>query len=402
MRRKNLLWALLCPVAVFAASPVHNRVVDYVPAPGQFVNVLPEWEAEDDAMAMAHKAYQYMAVDGSPVTLGAWGGYVTVGFEKTIVNVPGMRDIYIEGNAFQASQSSTKGGSSEPGVVMVAYDINHNGQPDDDEWFEIAGSEYANSVHNYEVTYLRPSTDKDNISWTDNQGNSGTVNKMQWHTQPYWPQWLKGEPSLTFKGCRLPDNGKNEGTASDPYFVLTTFDYGYADNYPNFSDNEGLVRNQGAMIDIDWAVDKNGNSVKMPGVDFVRIYTGVNQSNGMLGENSTEVCRVINCHTVTVEGEEVVDDAVKINDAVLSDFLTRYGGVDTVDSDDVRLYFDSKSGEVLFTLVASSRVCVYDQSGRCLMSRAVHAGKESVCLAEYPSGLYIVTVAGKAIKVLKK
>lgn len=402
MRRMSMFWALVCPVAVFAASPVHNRVVDYVPAPGQFVNTLPEWDTGDDAAAMAEKAYQYMTVDQAPVTLGAWGGYVTVGFERTIVNVPGMRDIYIEGNAFQAAQSTTRGGSSEPGVVMVAYDINHNGQPDDEEWFEIAGSEYVNSVHDYEVTYHRPASDKENIRWTDNKGNSGTVNRMQWHAQPYWPQWLNGEASLTFKGCRLPDNGKNEGADNDPYFVLTTFDYGYADNYPNFSDNEGLVRNQGAMIDINWAVDKNGNSVKMPGVDFVRIYTGVNQSNGMLGENSTEVCRVMNCHTVVAGGEETVDETVMMDESVLGEFLSRYGSVNAAESDDVRLYFDSQSGEVLFTLEAPSYARVYDQSGRFLFGRTMDVGKGSVNLSGYPSGLYLVAVAGKTIKVLKK
>lgn len=51
--------AALCPLTVFAVSPVHNRVIDYVPAPGQFVNVLPEWEDGDDSEAMAAKALQY-------------------------------------------------------------------------------------------------------------------------------------------------------------------------------------------------------------------------------------------------------------------------------------------------------------------------------------------------------
>lgn len=130
MRKQMIALAALCPLTVFAVSPVHNRVIDYVPAPGQFVNELPEWEDGDDSEAMAAKALQYMTEEGYYISLGAWGGYVTVGFERTIVNVPGKRDIYIEGNAFQSSQSSTKGGNSEPGVVMVAYDINHNGIPD--------------------------------------------------------------------------------------------------------------------------------------------------------------------------------------------------------------------------------------------------------------------------------
>ena len=76
--------AALCPLTVFAVSPVHNRVIDYVPAPGQFVNELPEWEDGDDSEAMAAKALQYMTEEGYYISLGAWGGYVTVGFERTI------------------------------------------------------------------------------------------------------------------------------------------------------------------------------------------------------------------------------------------------------------------------------------------------------------------------------
>ena len=81
---------------------------------------------------MCTKALDMMR-DGGFISLGAYGGYVTVGFETTIVNVENKRDIYIQGNMFN--------GGANRGVVMVSYDINGNGQPDD-EWFEIAGSEY--------------------------------------------------------------------------------------------------------------------------------------------------------------------------------------------------------------------------------------------------------------------
>ena len=158
MRNFYVLFCMAAGGMAFAnaTSPVHNRVIDFVPAPGQFVNAIPEWEEGDDADAMAEKAYCYTAEDGSMVSLGAWGGYITVGFETTIVNADGKRDIYIEGNAFDAANgvsTLSTGGSSEPGVVMVAYDMNGNGVPDDNEWFEIAGSEYSNSIHNYEMQW---------------------------------------------------------------------------------------------------------------------------------------------------------------------------------------------------------------------------------------------------------
>lgn len=402
-------YALFCMAAggmaiATAITPVHNKVFEYVPAPGQFINMLPEWEEGDDAAAMAEKAYYYTAEDGAMISLGAWGGYITVGFETTIVNADGKRDIYIEGNAFGAEggvSTFATGGSSEPGVVMVAYDINDNGMPDDNEWFEIAGSEYSNSIHNYEITYYRPATDDEDIRWTDDQGNSGYVFKNQFHMQSYWPQWLNDCETLTFKGSRLPDNGKNQGDSDSPYYVLTPFDWGYADNLPNIDGDE---YNDGAKIDIDWAVDSKGNSVKLPGVDFIRIYTGVNQANGWIGENSTEVCRVMNAHTVDGRDGDV-DESLKIDQQVLADFLAKYpngnASVSEISNDNVRIYVD-RSGMVHFSLNQPAVVQIFDQTGRLCHFSEQTEGECFVSLADYPSGLYIVKAGSAAQKILKK
>ena len=61
---------LMTAITANAATPVHNRVLEYVPAPGQFVNTLPEWVDGDDATTMAEKAYNYMVPDGSMISLG--------------------------------------------------------------------------------------------------------------------------------------------------------------------------------------------------------------------------------------------------------------------------------------------------------------------------------------------
>lgn len=55
-----------------------------------------------------------------------------------------------------------------------------------------------------------------------------------------------------------------------------------------YADNETNT-NVESSIDIDWAVNNKGQKVNLPGVDFVKIYTGVNQENGWLGECSTEI-----------------------------------------------------------------------------------------------------------------
>lgn len=407
MRKKNLFiagLAMVVPLLANAANPVCDRVVDYVPAPGQFVNILPEWEEGDDAESMASKAFTYMIPEEAMISLGAYGGYVTVGFDHTIVNADGQ-DLYIEGNAFQSDASALSGGNSEPGIIMVAYDINGNGMPDDNEWFEIAGSEYVNSVKDYEITYYRPETDDDDIMWNDNKGNSGYVMKNTFNSQPYWPQWLTDEPSLVFKGTRLPDNAVNEGTDDAPYFVLSRFDFGYADNYPN-TDSDGTW-NEGAKIEIDWAVDKDGNSVKLPGVDFVRIYTGVNQYNGWIGETSTEVCRVMDAHCREVNGSLVLDESLKIDEAVLNEFLELYpdGNLssiqDVADNDAVRVYIDA-AGTLVFSAVKDGVAQVYDQSGRLMHYGRFNAGDCQVDMSTYPAGLYIVNIDGVSTKILKR
>ena len=155
------------------------------------------------------------------------------------------------------------------------------------------------------------------------------------------------------------------------------------------------------MIDIDWAVDANGNAVKLPGVDFVRIYTGVNQTNGILGENSTEVVRVVNTHSVGTGDAESVDESIEIDEKVLAEFLARYGGVESLDNSGLRLYVD-QSGLVSFTLYEEALAQVFDLKGRCLYSELMPEGRGSVDLSSYSNGIYLVSVAGQTVKVMKR
>ncbi len=146
-------------------NPYINKVWEFRPAPGQFVNDLPEYEDGDDANDMRLKAEECIANhEQVMISLGGWGGYVIFGFDHMIPNFKGEYDLKIIGNAFYANanpkDTMALGGSAEPGIVMVSYDANHNGRPDD-EWYELAGSEYYNPLtkHNYSCTYYRPSDD---------------------------------------------------------------------------------------------------------------------------------------------------------------------------------------------------------------------------------------------------
>ena len=277
-----------------AYSPYISKVLEYNPAPGQFVNTMPQYEEGDTYTTMLHKVEESIAgTNNTLISLGAWGGYVTFAFDHSVINTPEQRDFLIEGNSFYASTTS-KGGSSEPGIVMVSIDINQNGLPDD-PFYQLAGSEYHNSatIHNYSMTYHRtpaehtPQPDKKNslsdstyIRWSDNQNREGYLYKNTFHSQEYFPLWLT-DSTLTFTGSRLPDNAYDPN-GKGAYWVQQPFDYGYADCHPNDS-----IAN--CSFDIDWAVTEDGTPIYLPCVDFVRVYTGVFQQCGWTGEISTEI-----------------------------------------------------------------------------------------------------------------
>lgn len=280
------------PELNFDGSPYLTKVLDYRPAPGQFVNTMPAYSEGDTQETMNQKVLEAIG-NGKKgmITLGAYGGYVVVGFDHTIQNVKGEKDFRVLGNAFL--------GNSEPAIVMVAYDKNQNGEPDADEWYELAGSEYQKeaTIKGYEITYFRnevghePTPDLDNYltditncPWTDNQDGSGYVHANIYHRQEYFPQWIEGN-QMVFKGTLLPKNGV---VSDNGYWTMNAYEWGYADNTKG-----------GDVFDIGWAVDSTGKSVELPGVDFVKVYTAVNQYCGWVGEVSSELTGIEDLHMLT-------------------------------------------------------------------------------------------------------
>ncbi len=303
----TLLCILLCTLC-FAENKV--SVIEYCPAPGQFVNTLPIIESEDDVLQKAQQNLER----GSMISLGAFGGYMIVKFDTPLANIEG-NDFIILGNAFETS--------AEPGVVMVSRDANQNGIADD-RWYEIAGSEYARSTKNYEITYYRPTSENDAseeaiekyIRWSDSQGNSGWLTKNITHKQPYYPTWIDAD-SLTFRGTLLPDNAIDE-KGDGSYFRLAPFEWGYADNQPN-SDEAGC------SFDINWAVDTEDNKVDIEAIDFIRIHTGtIAVDHGQIGEASTEISAIRALHNETIEVNDkivfdlngmIADQNIKFNES---------------------------------------------------------------------------------------
>ena len=272
-----------------------NKVFEYTPAPGQFINELKTGGFDNTqttpeaAIAYAEARMLEVDRDGNPapnwVSLGGFGGYIVVGFDHSVDN-SGEYDLGILGNSFS--------GSSEPGVVWVMQDENGNGLPDD-TWYELAGSETGKegTIQDYAVTYYRPTGPKMPVQWTDNLGNSGEIDYLkQFHRQDYYyPLWIEAD-SYTLTGtCLEARNYDASGNGS--YWVNVEYDWGYADN---FSPIDRLTSEENANADananhfkISDAIDFECQPVNLEFIDFVKVQVGVNTKSGWLGEVSTEV-----------------------------------------------------------------------------------------------------------------
>ena len=269
-------------VRTAASASVFSEVVEYMPAPGQFIGDMKtggftgEELTSEDARAYAEGRLR----QNNWVSLGAFGGYIVVGFDHSVENISGA-DIAITGNSFE--------GSSEPGVVWVMQDENGNGLADD-TWYELRGSETGKGAtyQDYEVTYYRPTASGMPVGWTDNKGGSGTIDYLaSFHNQPsYYPTWITTD-SYTLRGTRLEArNYDRSGNGS--MWVQPAYDWGYVDNASERDCSEGIN-----SLDIDNAIDVLGKPIELEYIDFVKIQSAVQAKSGWLGELSTEVCNVV-------------------------------------------------------------------------------------------------------------
>ncbi len=294
--RSVFLFAVILLLCSFSRAqfPVYaDKLIEYSPAPGQHIN--------HPATGTPSVALNIVNGIGNPLSLGAYGGTVVVGFNSPIENHPDNPygvDFIIYGNASAIH--------AEAGIVKVMNDENQNGLPDD-TWYEIAGSAHFTNdfTHDYSINYQNPKLPvAADVSWTDGFGNNGKVYKNSFHSQPYYPlaelfQGISGE-SLSFTGSRI----KGNVTTQNGIYVSLPYAFGYADNIPvknrNFTgmpDNPytlGIIEGDGGdAIDISWAVDPYGNYVDLQEVSFIMVYTGVNESAGWLGEISTDIRGIV-------------------------------------------------------------------------------------------------------------
>ena len=286
-----------------------SRIIEFMPAPGQFTNegtyVDPSCIIGNGSGSGTNAAPQTTGL----VSLGGFGGYVIVGFVQPVYNDPqhpyGV-DFTIGGNAFVADY---KGVWTEPGGVMVSRDDNGNGEADD-EWYELAGSDYwfSTSHRNITMTYYDPAYNKRyTVPWTTDNGMAGALLTNQFHQQPYFPDPAlypavaknMKDGTLSYTGTLIRSSLDKRVPSYIEFYRCPAF--GYCDNKtkqngdltvatnPYYDDENGRSSDG---FDISWAVDKNGNYVDLDHIDFVKIYTAGSVNAGWLGEWSTEVTGV--------------------------------------------------------------------------------------------------------------
>lgn len=355
---------------LLAITPWLTSVYEYKPAPGQFINEVPEVEAGASYSEVLEAVKEQICGAQMPglISLGSFGGYVTVGFDHPVVNVDGEDDFAIYGNAIN--------NGAEPGIVMVSVDSNRNGVPDD-EWYELDGcfGPEDGIKENYSITYYRPEegkatvhhpdwkfvSDAEYIRWEDSEGESGYVMQIVSHEQSYWPCWTE-ESTLTFSGTRLPDIATSE-TPNGMQWKVETPSWGYADSQPN---------NQGCRFDIGKAIDKDRQPVYLPQADFIRVYTGTHQFRGWLGESSTEIAG----------GEDLHPEAKSNSSERIRSSLST-----------IKL----QGRELHITAIRPTNYVVADLQGKAIRAGKVAEGDNIITLEGVAEGIYLV----KCEKVVK-
>ena len=258
-----------------------NRVYEFQPAPGHQVNgyiitgqAFPPGCTEEQACdtVLSHFGRHWM------ISLGGWGGFLTVGFDHSVPCHAEGYDLCIQGNPYDYQ--------SEPGIVWVSQDVNGDGLPND-LWYELAGSEYGSQNHStrYAMTYYRPAEPRSGVAWRGCDGETDYIPYMSyWNpAEYYWQDWQRGDERLTFFGSRLRSNVTySQGVSSMP-----PYPWGYADNLG--SDYTEGPLGHGAYLSIRTARTWDGRPANLEYIDFVRVQSGITGHTPNLGDASTEV-----------------------------------------------------------------------------------------------------------------
>lgn len=264
-------------ITVEAGQYIRNayKVLEYAPAPAtnhdwSIIGDADSWDYGDEYPLpyndfLAHATDLRKDNSYSGLVLGSWGGAATFMFDHTVANAPGKPDIEL---------TATYSKADLPGVY-VAYDLNKNGKPDEDEWYEIKNDDYGlEDLPDYEMTFTYNKTETDDTriysysNWKDNQTTpvQGEIvtNKTLKSSMTYFGVF---SPRGLFPGLYMTD------VSSKKVEMLAGWKSSFTRKGKRITKNVtgAAPFSQKLNIDIDLAVNKKGEPVQLPGIDFVKV-----------------------------------------------------------------------------------------------------------------------------------
>jgi len=323
--RLTRLSVTVCVVVVAGAAradtPFATTIIDFYPAPGQFVN--------DDLYDDPIKALGCPFGDNpeepnneSLVSLGGFGGSITLGFDHTIRDDPANPfglDAIVYGNSLWVTGNPNRKWG-ECGSIEISRDANSNGSADD-PWYLIPGSHITDPTGQHEeqtwdVDVGDPVNPPADESWIP-PGRTGV-----WTTEGY------RLPAAVFETV-IMENPNGPDAVEEGVFGYADFSptqalpdgvdaevfYTRPDNPFEVGLTDGCGGGDG--FDIAWAIDPaTGEPANLNGFDFIRLTTTVNRVvwDPPFGELSTEI------NAVADAAEGRFGDAENDGDVDLDDF----------------------------------------------------------------------------------
>ena len=284
--RSPILFALAALPLSAHAQGFASRVIDYSPAPGQFVN---HSAFNDPSRALgAPVGGGLLAADlSSLVTLGGFGGSITLAFDALVQDDPGNPgglDFIVYGSSFYVAGDPERRWA-EAGIVEISLDTNANGLADD-AWYLIPGSALAHPI-------ALPLPAAFNGPVLENAAVFGSGIDSHWGYADVSPTLLLGDMDA--------DNAVDEPTISPGDFYTL----------PDDPRTVGVDAGSGGgdAFDIAWAIDAvSGSPANLPAFHFIRITTGVDRVNGVFGEVSTEIDGVADVRALAACAADVNGD----------------------------------------------------------------------------------------------
>lgn len=299
-----LALGVLIVSSVFAGeSPFATTVVEYAPAPGNFVN-MPEFDDPSAAVGPPQGGGTFAPSNGSIVTLGGFGGTLILGFDHRVKDDPrnafGMDAIVYSNAHWQSSNPRRR--FAECASIEISLDENANGQADD-AWYLIPGSHIVDPAEQFTE-----------VTWDDDIGDTRfPPAEADWvppGAEGVWTTFGYALPTAVFGAVVLVN-------PSSPPTVELVFGYGdtsptlvlgdlnaddivddatmSAEEFYTWPDDPRVVgmspgAGGGDAFDIAWAVDpQTGQPADLPGFDFIRLTTAVDAVTPPFGEKSGEI-----------------------------------------------------------------------------------------------------------------